>query len=215
MFWLKEAIRLFSNLNNSEKKTGFTIVEVLICTAILIVVLALVLASYPKFSETVNLRQAVQVLASDIRRAQIYGISVKENPIGSWVFPVYGLHFDFTDTSLGQKSYILFADMDGDNLYDVSPIDEKISQSTVSSPGYIFRICTNQKTGATANCPNSCDGSITGVNIIFKRPVPDIFLYPTGSINACEDVELIVKSPKGAQNTVVLWKSGQIAVENN
>ncbi len=211
---------------------GYTLMEVIVATGIITIVLATVLASYPRLTDMVNLQRGVQLLALNIRRAQVYGIVVKENPVGSGEFPAYGIHFDFNDPALGNlgcaathtcnAAYYLFADSwppivppaetPGNNKYD-SGQGEVLLTEKVPSPGYIFQLCSNLKSGASVNCPSDCN--MTGMDIVFRRPVPDIYLSssPPARIG-CSDVEIQVKSPRGFQKQVVIWRTGQIAVEN-
>ncbi len=201
---------------------GYTLLETIVATGIILIFLATVFASYPRLTEMVNLQRGIQLLALNIRRAQVYGITVKENPAGSGEFPAYGIHFDFNDVELGNKAYILFADSfppvvppvetPGNNKYD-SGQGEKLSTEQVPSPGYIFQLCSNLKNGATPGCPADC--GMTGMDIVFKRPVPDIYLSSSPPVRTgCSDVEIQVKSPRGFQKQVVIWRTGQISVEN-
>ncbi len=215
----------YLNLNKLAKKIknkGFTLIEMIVATGIIAVVLATVLASYPKMTDTINLQRGVQLLALNIRRAQVYGITVKENPTGSGEFPAYGIHFDFDDAGLSNKAYILFADSfpsavppeetPGNSQYDPG-LGENLATEQVPSPGYIFQLCSNQKTGDTADCPANCN--LKKMDIVFRRPAPDIYL--SGSppvVTGCNDVEIRIKSPRGFQKQVVIWRTGQISVEN-
>lgn len=214
-----------------NKNKGYTLIEAVVATGIIIVVLAAVLASYPKMTETVQLQRGVQFLALNIRRAQIYGITVKENPIGSEQFPAYGIHFDFDDSALGppgcaithacNSAYYLFADSwpsatppatPGNNQYD-KDTGENLSKEQIPSPGYVFQLCSNLKNGATPTCPADC--GMTGMDIVFKRPVPDIYLSSSPPVRiGCSDVEIRIRSPRGFQKQVVIWRTGQISVEN-
>lgn len=203
-------------MNCPEQKKGFTLIEVVVTTAIILVILSGVLFSYPKFTQMINLRRSVQSLASDIRRVQVYGISVKENPEETGQFPAYGMHFDFLN--LGDRVYFLFADVNDNALYDDG---ELVSSNDVPAPGYVYDICSKLKTPdiPNPNCNVECHSTnpgITGLDIIFKRPTPDIYLYRIQGavpIGPCEDVEIVVRSPRGGSKTVVIWRTGQVAVE--
>lgn len=216
------------------KNKGYTLIEMIVATGIIAVVLATILASYPRMTDTINLQRGVQLLALNIRRAQVYGIAVKENPVGSGEFPAYGIHFDFNDPALGKPgcatihscnaAYVLFADSfpsavppeetPGNSQYDSGAIPtELLLTEKVPSPGYIFQLCSNQKTGDTADCLASCN--LKKMDIVFRRPVPDIYLSGSPpAVTGCSDVEIRVKSPRGFQKQVVIWRTGQISVEN-
>lgn len=188
-------------MRNSE---AFTLVELLISVSILLLVSVLILASYPKLGDNADLAQAARTVASSIRKAQFYGIGVK-GVNGS--FPAYGVFFGPLDA----VSYILFADENGSNQYDLG---EKVMETlSIHKIAYIPEggLC-----GFRINPPETkCD--LTFLNVLFRRPVPDIFLYGEDSfgpiLQPFDYVEIIIKSARGNTKKVVVWKSGQISVK--
>jgi len=192
-----------------NKETGLTLIEIIIVITIITLMSTITLASFPKFTEMIYLHKGVQEIASNIRRAQIYGISVKENPGGTGQFPPYGLYFQEVGGRI--DSYILFADnfppavwpdVSGNSEYDGGI--EYIKTYEVPKPGYIFDVDA---------CSGGTCWDINGVVILFKRPVPDIYIRDIGYTNVYDRVELLVGSPRGGTKKVLVWASGQIAVE--
>jgi Tfp pilus assembly protein FimT len=105
--------------NNS----GFTLLEVTISLFIITLMIALFLANYDTGNRTNDLAGAAQKLASDIRIAQNKSLgSVAYNgsfPIGGW-----GVHLTTTGSN---TSYIVFADLNGNQVYDSSPDEGAIA----------------------------------------------------------------------------------------
>jgi hypothetical protein len=209
-------MKLSLDLNKFIKKSGFTLVEIVVSVGIMTLILTLVMVSYPRFSEMAHLHRGSQSVITSIRRAQVYGISVKEVSAGTGQFPAYGIHFDPAPST----AYHLFADIlpagdpPGDNSYN--DVAELLITYDVPAPGYIFDICAEQK--QDGGCTASGSGGICGLggaDIVFRRPVPDIYLYDASGalMNPCNDMEIVVKSPRAGQRSVVIWRSGQIAVE--
>lgn len=183
-------------------KGGFTLIEIMVSVGILVVVSTLILASYPKLGDNADLTQAARTVVSSIREAQFYGISVKE--FGPGEFPAYGVYFG----PLPAVSYRIFADLPpggGDNQWSGS--SETVEIQSILKRGYIDNggLC-GKKNGESIDC------GLSGLNIVFKRPYPDIFLYgENGGLQGPYDyVEIIIKSARGDTKKVVVWKSGQV-----
>lgn len=200
-------MKLFLNLN---KKTGFTLIEAVISIGIIVLVMAAILASYPKFTDSMSLHKAAQILASNIRRAQVYGVSVKEFAGGLPIFPGYGISFNLASSD---KNYNLFADLNGDSYY--GDISELVANYTIEGNSFIYQMKAEEE--KNSDCAGNLTGDIKRIDIIFKRPVPDIFLYVYDVNNimssACNDVEIVLRAPRGGEKTLVIWKSGQISVK--
>lgn len=179
-------------------RQGFTLIELMISVSILVIVSTLILASYPKFSDNADLTLAARTVVSSIRAAQFYGIGVKE--FGPGEFPAYGVYFG----PLPAVSYIVFADVDENNQWSGS--SERVETQSILKRGYIDNggLC-GKENGQPIDC------SLSGLNIIFKRPYPDIFLYGDNTSQGPYDyVEITISSTRGNTKKVVVWKSGQV-----
>ncbi|MSU60549.1 MAG: type II secretion system protein [Candidatus Staskawiczbacteria bacterium] len=120
---------------------GFTIIELLIVVAIIIVLPAVVISNFPQIKNQFALSRAVYQLSQDIRMAQNMSLSsVPYKDSFSLLRSVagYGVHIDIN--ALGNKKYILYADNSDsgvgnqqyDNLdYIVSVIDFRNSEQGV------------------------------------------------------------------------------------
>ncbi|MCX6800204.1 MAG: prepilin-type N-terminal cleavage/methylation domain-containing protein [Candidatus Falkowbacteria bacterium] len=109
-----------------KNQKGFTLVELLVSTAIIALMSALFFANYRHGGVGVDLSGTVHKLASDIRVAQNYSLGTKKfngvTPSGGW-----GVHFDLANNN---KQYIVFADTNGDYKYEP---EEKYSTYNISA----------------------------------------------------------------------------------
>jgi len=190
-------LRLSSVLNRNNR--GFTIVELIITTSILIIVTTLIFANYPKFRENVSLKKTAQEIALSVRRAQTYGLSVREFKQGTGIFPGYGVHFDITFPD----SFVLFADVNGNNVYDGA--SEDVESLKIQTNERLSGLCANEKTPPSAGC------GFSKIDIIFFRPKPFVTIKADGS--GFFDGEIKIISPRGQIKTIVILSSGQISVD--
>ena len=171
---------MFSQKKKFQK--GFTLVELLVTISIFVVLTGIVLFNQSRFNSTILLTNLAYDTALTIRQAQTYGINIKEfdtnGTAGAGHFVPYGVHFD-----KGAKSFILFADIDSNGLYDgskdfCSPSysvsipgsnDGCVSRYNITRGNYIKDICKVET--ASSTCPSGT--SQTSIDVTFVRPNPD------------------------------------------
>ncbi len=97
-----------------KNNKGFTIIELLASIVILTIITSFSIVSFNTWGRNEDLRQSARWLADNIRSVQTKSLSGEmfngDSPYG------YGVYFSNTDTS----SYVLFADLDNDSIYDVA-----------------------------------------------------------------------------------------------
>ena len=101
------------------KKPGFTLIELIVSVSIIALVTGIFLANYSSANRRSDLTMTAQKLVTDIRLAQNYGLGLSRYglsgstnvPSGGW-----GAHFDLAN--YGNNKYVIFADDDGDSLFD-------------------------------------------------------------------------------------------------
>ena len=59
---------------------GFTLIEMLVSTGIMLLIMTVVLAGYPRFKARSTLSAAAREIALLIRETQVYGLAVKSFP---------------------------------------------------------------------------------------------------------------------------------------
>ncbi|NCQ16135.1 prepilin-type N-terminal cleavage/methylation domain-containing protein [Candidatus Falkowbacteria bacterium] len=147
---------------NSSK--GFTLIELLVSILIITTMTGLFLVNYHNTNKRSELNIEKQKLASNIRLAQNYSLGSKTYngtnvPTGGW-----GVHFTMTDSG----KYIIFADIDGDQAYD---LNEAMETKTLPS-------------GVTINSLSPAGA----VDIIFLPPNPTVYI--NGLVSADAQIQL-------------------------
>lgn len=112
-----------------SKKSGFTIIEMLVVTAIIVIISAFMAVNFRKGEEGHKLQRSAQLIVQSIRRAQNMAISSTQH-LGD-VPPAYGVFFNDNQDFY---SYILFADLNGNNKYD-NPASDSVIATIVLEKG--------------------------------------------------------------------------------
>jgi prepilin-type N-terminal cleavage/methylation domain-containing protein len=179
---------------------GFTLIELLISAAIITAVTAIVLVRFNSFDGTVLLKSMAYEVATSVREAQIYSVSVV-NAFGgggqTFRYP-YGLHF-----LSGATSYTFFRFDDDDK--DVTPSftigpSSPLRVMTLGNSMEIFRICV------VMNGTDDC--SIGELDISFRRPeFSAIFYTPdlTGAeLSEVSAAKVYVRSTRNSSNVWIV-----------
>ncbi|MDD4902586.1 MAG: prepilin-type N-terminal cleavage/methylation domain-containing protein [Patescibacteria group bacterium] len=147
-------------LNTNE---GFTLLELLISLSIITMMIALFLANYNAGIRSNELSIAAQQIVSDTHSAQnkALGSTIYNTkfPDGGW-----GVHFD---TSAG--SYKVFADSNGDKIYNSSPDDEAL----VAYGGQTFSLPANVIISSIV----TKNGNQSALDVTFLPPDPITRIY--------------------------------------
>jgi prepilin-type N-terminal cleavage/methylation domain-containing protein len=103
----------------AASRQGFTLIEMIVGIFIIVTLTALLLVNYHSTNKKSELINAAQKLASDIRLAQQFSLGSKEFqgsvPAGGW-----GVSLNSSE-----NAYKIFADADGDGIYDSGSEDYK------------------------------------------------------------------------------------------
>jgi prepilin-type N-terminal cleavage/methylation domain-containing protein len=181
------------NLFKSKTNKGFTLVELMVSVAIFVIISSVILARHSQFSGTILIKNLAYDIALSIRKAQVFGLSIREYK-GKFDSG-YGVHFN------SDSSYIFFSDTNGNNVYN-SGVDDIIDTLTLGGGNKISKFC------ADTQC------SITSLDIVFNRPNPDAIITKN-SDNSVEfpSAEVTIVSPQGIEWTIRTVNTGQISVE--
>jgi prepilin-type N-terminal cleavage/methylation domain-containing protein len=205
-------------LTTMKYNKGMTLVELLVVLAIFLIVAGLTIFDYGRFRSSISLQNLADDISLSIRRAQNYAIGVHSSQ-SSIFYSGYGIHFS-TNAPSGiplsgsNKSFVIFADVDGDKIYDynsgsassacngttLGAGNECVDLLSITSSDQILSICNG------ASCTTGY------VDIVFNRPNPDAFIVINGSTSV-DSVDIKVQNNQSLDTkTISISKVGQISV---
>ncbi|HLP86801.1 MAG TPA: prepilin-type N-terminal cleavage/methylation domain-containing protein [Candidatus Paceibacterota bacterium] len=209
--------------HKNKYNKGVTLIELLVVLSIFVIISGITVFSYGKFNSSLSIQNLADDIALAVRRAQGYAIGVRGT---SGMFTDgYGVHFTANPSasiySGSNKSFILFADISGNNRYDnssnvcgsPSASNECLELLSITSLDKITEIYVNDSTLIS---------STSTVDLIFKRPNPEpYFCYRvngTGSCSASTIYNMKIKiSPDANPSTfkiINISNNGQISVSS-
>ncbi|MEK7535856.1 MAG: type II secretion system protein [Patescibacteria group bacterium] len=193
---------------------GFTVVELVVSTGIIIVILGMLFMGYPRFKARSALSALAREVAITVREAQVYGLAVKQ--LGN-EFPSYGIHISADKP----KEIVLFGDYssgDREDIYDSGKgcgsnqtETECIRRITMIGQEYVEKICVNP--GGAQETEEVCD--IPELNITFKRPDPEAIIITDDNSVRYNAAKIYLRSSKDSreQRVVRVWITGQTSVQ--
>ncbi len=183
---------------------GFTLIELLISAAIITIISSIVLVRFTSFDGTVLVKSLAYEVASGIREAQIYSVSVVNASASSPNFRYpYGVTF-----TPGATSYTLFrfnnANPAVTPYYDVSALVLSIIAFTGSMK--ITDVCVTDS--VLDNC------AITSLDISFRRPEFGALFNAPGSSGTISEGRIKICSTRSTANVWIVRVTllGQISV---
>lgn len=225
---------------NRESLRGFTLVEMLVVLAIIVVITSIALTGQSQFNNSLILTDTAYNVAFSIREAQSLGLSSRTAVAQG---AGYGLYFT-SATPPGTGGYYLFGDTTnstaaistcprgaagtpegkpGNCVYDYSdvtpPIDSIVRNYQFSRAFTVDHFCGQQQDATlTWRCSDANNaGYLNRLNIVFVRPNTDVII--TGVRTASpytliplHNAEIYIKSPAGAFRSVCVTAVGQIFV---
>ncbi len=219
------ATRASSSPPQARPPRGFTLIEMLVVLAIIVIVTAIAVTGQSAFNKTLLLTDTAYNVAFSARQAQSYGLASRQ--FGTVQNAGYGLHF--SNATPGQ--YTLFADtartatptgacpLGTAGTPEEKHGDCRFSSSDGTVETYSFtRGFTIQKFCAKYGQQLYCsDGSLTALDIAFTRPnvTTTISGYINGSPSSaqfsCAQIT-IADQTKQATKTVRVSMLGEISI---
>jgi prepilin-type N-terminal cleavage/methylation domain-containing protein len=190
------------NLRN--KRAGFSLVELLASVAIFTIIMSVILVKHSQFSGTLAVENLAYDIALSIRKAQVFGLSVREFKGGGSNFDVgYGLHFD----SNTNNSYIFFVDANRNEKYDDS--SEIIEVFALNKGNIISKFCA-----VVSSSLEKCSTTdIAYLDVIFERPNPDAIIKTSLVSDLYNSAVITITSPNGAKWDITTITTGQISIQ--
>jgi len=172
--------RYFSKGSRRASLGGFTLIEMVVVSAIMLVITTFVLFQQAKFDSVTLLRSLTYNVALSVRQAQVYGTSVRESAPGSGIFGKgYGIHFaaSLPCTGGAWTCYVIFSDNNGNGAYDTG---EALPTFTLGRGYAVSRLCATIAGGVTQHCTPAVDR----LTIFFRRPNPEA-CFSTNQAGSC------------------------------
>ncbi len=202
---------------------GFSLIEMLIVVALFTIITGAALMNHSRFGESILATNLAYDIALALREAQSYGIAVRESPLAGNGFDIgYGVHF------ASDAFFVFFADRDGNKRYDGTSVDgvcivdansECLKVYKLERGNTILSFCgTMAALGGGAECRNflSGDATLSFMDLLFKRPIPDAFVRTNlngSSEERYRSGAVTIVSPRGREaRTVEVFQTGQISI---
>ena len=197
---------------NIGYKGGFTILELLVVSAIFVTITTITLIKFSLFNNVILTTNLAYDIALTIRQAQTFGLNVRGfDPGGGTEFNIgYGVHFEDS----ANNSYILFADLDKNMKYDPDK-PELVELFTMGGGHTIKRFC-GMELSNVESCTDDSSSPINNLDIVFIRPNPEAFIKsynPNGDYQDYQRGSITITSPQGVDREVRVYSTGQISIE--
>lgn len=210
-------------------QSGFSLPELIIVIAIFVIISSIAMFNQGKLSSSVLLTNMGYEVGLAVREAQIYGIGVRSEDLGTSFTGQYGAHFSVADGQ--ERQVIVFADqadINGGPNFKYDEGEEKYIYEFDNRRGNkIAALCVgNIDTSNTETCAAGASfgaaESLTEFDILFKRPNPSALIYGPTAVDDPTPVAktgrayIVVSSVDGDDCRVVIIEStGQIRVEDS
>ena len=177
---------------------GFTILEMLVSTAIILFIGGQVLIGFSHLKESSVLTRAAQEFAFNIRRAQNMSVSVTATKIGMTAQIPNAVGLRLSSAEGDNDRYFFFADQNSNGVYD-DPF-ERIEPN-------IFLPSNVRITAITGEVPAS-----PGVHIIFYTPEATLLLSNAAGTPIPNFTTITLTGPSGGIQRIRVRMSGQVTV---
>lgn len=180
-----------------NSSTGFTLIELLVSAAIIVIITSIVVVRFVNFDGTVILRSAAYDVATSLREAQIYSVSVM-NTDSIFRYP-YGVTF-----SPGGTSYTFFRFNSPDmNISPAYGEDDSVTEDPIRVMGLpdtieISDLCVKIGDGSTVCGLNRLDVS-------FRRPEFSALISRSPLGGAADGISAALVKLQSSRNPGNVW----------
>ena len=221
----------------NNKKNGFTLIELMVIVAIMLIMTSVIFFNYNKFNSDMLLNNFAYDLSLSIRQAQVYGVATKESSSAtaggavdssthsSSFLYAYGVHFDIASST----NFKLFVDNVHPSFgtYDTSP-DEALQTYTFQKGVKIKEMCVDEDDYMIGTpCASFGGSSVSKLDITFLRPNPEARIAAFGATDTvkiciidpqagkgCSRAAIVLQNTdNSARKVVVISSTGQISVQ--
>ncbi|MDP2734904.1 MAG: type II secretion system protein [bacterium] len=176
-----------------NRERGYTITELLVVVAIIVLMTSLVLPNWRSGERGLAMERTASKLGQDVRRVQEFAMRAQAYTCATGSISGYGIHFDTS----APDSYILFAECNDTNTYD-SGVDGIVEVADMESGVKMQEILLDSVPGGTAS-------------IVFIPPAPTVFIKPGDPLEA----RIVLERTDGVTGTrsVTISSKGVIDID--
>lgn len=220
-------LRSFFRLPDA-RQAGFTLVELMVSISIFAVMTLVVMLKQSDFSGSTLLTNAAYEVALLIRKAQTYGLNVRELQLdnGTKLFNIgYGVHVE-QQGGTPLRTFVLFADLPPnpslpigsgnlpDGRYDPDT-DIAIEELTLKKEFSVSQYCAHTPSGSDHDCYQA---GMEWMDISFVRPNPEAKIKgqwgdEMGYRYARADITLAFNGDSSKSKTIRVEETGQISID--
>jgi len=205
-------------MSQFSRNLGFTLAELVVSISIVSIIMAILVWNQSAYNDISSLTNLADDISLTVSQAQVYGIGIREFSPGTQEFgAAYGLAFSLLPSD-SNTAYIYFANLGVDEIYSdnwTCPIglpSECLQKFNITRGNIIQSICSIDTSNAT-------DCTVGRTDFTFARPniAANIkFFNMSGNLYTPvnnKGVEIRLRSPKGQNRSVVVYKTGQVSVQ--
>jgi len=183
------------NKINLKDNKGFSLIELLVSIAILVIVSGIVFFNQSGFNNNVLLENLAYEISLTIRQAQSYGLQSRETGTGSDDFTAgYGVYFDLDNPD----KLVLYLDENKNHIYDLG--ETEVDSLKITSGSEITELCVG------ADC------TATKLSISFIRPDPTAYI--SNNNTSLESTgKITLTSRKSEEKVISINRLGQISID--
>jgi prepilin-type N-terminal cleavage/methylation domain-containing protein len=184
---------------------GFSLMELLVVISVIGIITSTVVFQHRGASEGLALDTAANTLVLEIRKAQAYGLGVREFDRFDGVSDSYAAGYGvYVESDPGSSTEVtFFADHPQAGIQKVYDESDDIEITSVTLQGDVFIVNIEDESGNTSG-----SGSV-----VYTRPEPNADLYVDGRF--VDEIYITLQSSQNEdkERVVVVNKEGQVSVQ--
>jgi len=185
------------NKVNLKNNKGFSLIELLVSIAIIVIVSGIVFFNQSGFNNNVLLENLAYEISLTIRQAQSYGLQSRETGTGTDDFTAgYGVYFDLDNPD----KLVLYLDEDKNHIYDYNSGEDEVDSLKITSGSEITKLCAG------------LDCSARELSISFIRPDPTAYINKNNDSSESTG-KITITSKKLEEKVISINRLGQISID--